>query len=253
VSEVQSGLCTGGTTLCHDIVTKIDYCYPASCPAGNEPITNSNTICETGEGCSADCDGKQDSCVLGSRCSGGKCSGTLSASVNCTYGFTLCQVSGTNYCYPGNKCPTGQIPPSNGNLKCDPGEGCTSTECRDGDQDSCISGTYCSLGKCASIQDPFSVGAVGGCKISQTIEKECNVDPVGYKIISWTGEWSGTGDDPSNPAYQKCVAGGGATIPCPAEIQLPFFDYYELAITLGVIALIYVSLVFRRKFRKKKK
>jgi len=255
-SVITSGLCNSSFTLCHSTLG-VDYCGVSGCPGGEVPTSDGDSVCETGEGCSADCEGKQDSCILGATCVGGKCSGTTvptNAEIRCAYGFTLCQVSGKNYCYPGNKCPTGQNPPSIGNpLKCDVGEGCLTTpDCKDGDQDSCISGTYCSLGKCASIQDPFAIGAAGECKITQIIEKDCDAtDP--YKIIRWTGEWSGIGDDPSNPAYQRCIAGGGARIPCPAQIQLPFFDYYSLIIVIGVIALIYVSLVFRRKFRKKKK
>jgi len=185
------------------------------------------------------------------------CFGTTpptNANINCSYGFTLCQVSGTNYCYPGNKCPTGQIPPSNSNGKCDQGEGCTTLpDCKDGDRDSCISGTYCLLGKCAAIQDPITVGSVGGCKIIQTIEKDCDEEPVGYKIISWTGTWTGIGDDASNPAYQRCIAGGRTTIPCPAQIQLSFFNYYNLIIAIGVIALVYISLNLRKKSKRKKK
>ena len=255
-SEIKTSECESGYTLCHDKTSGVDYCYPASCPSGNEPVTNDNGVCEPNEGCSADCEGKQDSCVSGATCSGGKCSGTkvpISTEIKCNYGFTLCNETTTkmNYCYPGNKCPTGQTPPSNGNGKCDLGEGCTSTDCKDGNQDSCVSGVYCLSGKCASIQDPIIVANVGGCKITQSIKKNCDEEPVGYKIIQWTGTWTGT-IDPSNPTYQKCIAGGETNIPCPAQIQLPFFDYYELAIALGLIALIYITLIFRRKFKRKK-
>lgn len=258
-SEIDPGLCNSSSTKCYNSATGVDFCCPGSdCTLCNgvNPSCNTNSVCETGEGCTcADCNGKQDSCVSGATCSGGQCSGTTvptNTEIRCKYGFTLCTVSGKNYCYPGNTCPSGQIPPSNANGKCDVGEGCLSTDCKDGNQDSCVSRTYCSLGKCASIQDPIAAGSVGGCKITQTIEKNCDVEPVGYKIISWTGTWTGT-IDTSNPSYQRCIAGGRATIPCPAQIQLPFFDYYELGITLGVIALIYVSLIFRRKLKRKKK
>ncbi len=261
-SQIEPGSCEAGYTLCHDSVSDADYCYPAaSCPAGNEPISNNNGICDTGEGCSSsDCSagGGQDSCVTGSTCSGGMCSGTppVSSSINCSYGYTLCQIAGINYCYPGSVCPSGQVPVSDSDGKCELGEGCLSADCKDGDQDSCVSGTYCMLGKCASIEDPLDLGlptSTGGCKMTQTVEKNCDVPPEGYKIISWTGEWTGSGGNPSNPAYQKCVEGGRTSVPCPAQIQLSFFNIYNFLIALAVIAVVYVFLVSRKKGKRRKK
>ncbi len=255
ITEVASGLCNSSTTLCHS-TSGVDYCGPPGCPGGVIPTSNGNSVCDAGEGCSSDCEGKQDSCVTGATCVGGKCSGTTvptNVEVKCKYGFTLCQSSGTNYCYPGSSCPNGQKPTDNHNGKCEAGEGCLSPyDCKDGSQDSCVSGTYCSLGKCGSIQDPTILG-LGGCKITQVIDKDCNVEPVGYKIIKWNGEWVGDASTRTGAAYDRCIAGGSTTIPCPAQVQLPFFDYYELIITVAIIALIYVSLIFRRKFKRKKK
>ena len=258
-SEVQPGDCESGYTLCHSASTDIDYCYPSSsCPVGDESPNDGDSTCDSGEGCTLSvCNGQPDSCVAGSTCSGGMCSGTppSSSSVNCSYGYTLCQISGINYCYPGSSCPSGQVPPSNSNGECDPGEGCLSADCKDGDQDSCVSGTYCMLGKCASIEDPIDSDLptfVGGCKMTQTVEKECDEEPTGYKIISWTGIWTGAGD-PSNPAYQKCIAGGRASVPCPAQLQLSFFNIYNFLIALVIIAAVYVFLVYRKKGKRKKK
>jgi hypothetical protein len=257
-TEIKSELCGNGFTLCHS-PSGIDYCYPgASCPSGQNPPSDNDGVCEVDESCaSGDCkDGDQASCAPGTKCQGGKCySETLPVETpTCNYGFTLCRepVSGINYCYPGASCLEGNEPLSNNNSRCDFGEGCLSADCNDGDQDTCSNETYCSLGKCASVQAPIDLGVLGGCKISQTIEKTCEEEPAGYKILKWTGVW--TGDiDPSNPAYQKCITGGSSTVPCPAQVQLPFFDYYEIAITVAVIILIYVSLIFRRKFKKGKK
>lgn len=60
----------------------------------------------------------------------------------------------------------------------------------------------------------------------------------------------------------QCVAGEN-TIACPAQIQLPFFNTYNLIVTLVVIILIYILInsAFKkqkvvkkkRKVRKKKK
>jgi hypothetical protein len=256
-SEIQAGDCESGYTLCHDAASGVDYCYPASsCPVGQESPNDGDIACDPGEGCTvAACDGQQDSCVLGAVCSGGMCSGgTAPSSVNCSYGFTLCQISGVNYCYPGSSCPVGQIPPSNSNGKCDAGEGCTSADCKDGDRDSCVAGTYCLSGKCASIQDPVTVIGedIGGCKITQTVEKDCDEEPTGYKTISWTGTWT-LAADPGNPAYQKCIAGGRTSVPCPAQIELPFFTLYGFLIAVVIIAMIYVFLFVRKKLKKKKK
>ncbi len=256
-TEIKSGLCGNGYTLCHS-PSGINYCYAgSSCPSGQFPPSNLDGICTADDSCaSTDCsDGDQASCVSGATCQGGKCySDSPVETPSCGYGFTLCHepIAGMDYCYPGASCLEGNEPLSNNDGKCDVGEGCLSSDCNDGDQDSCSSETYCSLGKCSSVQTPIALGVLGGCKITQTIEKGCDVEPTGYKIIKWTGEWTGE-IDPSNPAYQKCIAGGSSTVPCPAEVQLPFFDYYEIIVAVVVIALIYVSLFFKKKFRKRKK
>jgi len=172
----------------------------------------------------------------------------------CTFGCSLCKDTalGTTYCNLGSTCKTGDSPaqstPLNGS--CDPGiDGCGSADCDDGEKDTCATGLYCLADKCSSVDGPPLT--TGKCLITQTVEKDCETEPVGYKTITWTGTWSlPTG---SGIAYDRCIAGGTTTIPCPAQIQLPFFDYSELIITVAVIALIYVSLIFRRKFAKKAK
>ncbi len=257
-TEIKSGLCGNGFTLCTS-PSGIDYCYAgSSCPSGQIAPSDSDGTCEVDESCaSSDCkDGNQASCASGTTCSGGKCysAGLPVSSPLCGYGFTLCRepISGVNYCYPGTSCLAGNNPISNNNSRCDVGEGCLSADCKDGDQDSCSNETYCSLGKCSSVQTPVNLGVLGGCKISQIVEKTCEQEPAGYKILKWTGEWTG-GIDTSDPAYQKCIAGGSSTVPCPAQVQLPFFDYYQIVIAVVVIALIYLSIVFKRKLKRKKK
>ena len=90
----------------------------------------------------------------------------------------------------------------------------------------------------------------GTCQITQTIESECEEEPVGLFIYSWTGVWTGT---QSGDAYEKCVQGGeGETIECPAQVQLPFFDFYNVIIALALIGLIYFFLI-RKKQRKTSK
>jgi hypothetical protein len=172
------------------------------------------------------------------------------AGEGCNYGCTLCKdpTSGL-YCTVGSTCPSEQIPPSNGDKICDFGEGCLSTDCTDGDQDTCASGLYCVSGKCLSVEGPSLTA--GQCIISQTVEKECDAEPVGSKIVVWhttyTGEQSGT-------RYESCIAKNGkkATIPCPAQVQLPFFDYIGIITTVLAIAGIYIAIFFKKKFKKNK-
>lgn len=261
-SEMKSPLCESGYTLCQVSSTGINYCYPgSSCPSGDIVPTNNNGECDVVDSCaSSDCtssSGSQGSCVTGATCLNGECYSPSAIPINitCNYGFTLCRVLSTNYCYPGNVCPTGQNPANNGNGRCEIGEGCLSADCKEGNRDSCSNDTYCVLGMCSSAEDPINLDSFGGgCKISQTIIKNCDEEPIGYKIINWTGTWTGT--DTSGDAYNKCIAGGGAgaVVPCPAEIQLPFdLGIYGIAITLVVIALIYFFLIFRKKKNLKNK
>ena len=76
----------------------------------------------------------------------------------------------------------------------------------------------------------------------------CVEDPVGSGIYY---------NDPNN-ANAKCQSGQN-TVPCPARIQLTFFNKYNLAGAIIIIVLIYLILNYqkrkrpRRKVRKKKK
>ena len=162
----------------------------------------------------------------------------------CDYGQTLCQNETGMYCKIG-LCDEGDYPTSDGDGFCEEGEGCLSEDCIDGDQDTCSDDTYCVEGICSSVEPPFESGS---CLIQQTIEKSCEEDPVGYKVISWTGTW--VGEDIITGAYERCINGGTSTVSCAAQIQLPFFGNFELVISSIVIALIYVSLIFRKKLKK---
>ena len=162
----------------------------------------------------------------------------------CGYGQTLCHNDSGTYCNIG-RCNDDEYPTSDGDGICEEGEGCLSEDCIDGDQDTCSDDTYCIDGICSSVIFPLDLGS---CLIKQTVEKSCEEEPVGYKVISWTGTW--IGEDIITGPYERCIAGGTSTVSCAAQIQLPFFDYFELIITSIVIALIYVSLIFRKKFKK---
>jgi len=171
--------------------------------------------------------------------------------ITCEYGYTLCRKTGSskNYCYPGDSCLTGENPEEDEDGICDVGEGCSSLDCKDGEQDSCSQGLYCLSDKCYNVESPIILGLLGNCQIKQTIEKGCE-EGLGYKIINWTGTWVG---DTSGSAYEECIAGGRTTIPCAAQVQLPFFDYFELVATLVVLAIIYSALLYKKKHHHKKK
>jgi hypothetical protein len=259
----KSPLCENGTTLCQQSSTGLDYCYPGNtCLPGDIAPSDGNNICNANDSCASDdCKikdpGQQGSCVTGATCLNGACNlpGAVPKNATCNYGYTLCRVFSTNYCYPGNKCPTGQYPTNNSNAKCGIGYGCLSSNCNEGNRDSCSSDTFCVSGMCGSALNPINLPSLGGqCHITQTIIKDCNVEPTGKKIINWTGTWTGT--DTSGDAYNNCIAGGGAgvVVECPAQIQLPFdLSVYGIAITLVIVALIYFFLIFRKKKNSKAK
>ena len=69
-----------------------------------------------------------------------------------------------------------------------------------------------------------------------------DVNPDGGDYIPDGGKWH---YDP-NEASKKCVDGTN-TVPCPAQIELPFFDSYSIVIILVLITLIYVILTWKKK------
>jgi hypothetical protein len=97
-----------------------------------------------------------------------------------------------------------------------------------------------------------AVGTISGtCTITQVVESECEEEPKGLFIYSWTGLWTGTqsGDD-----YDTCIAGGdGETIECPSQVELPFFNFYSVIISLTLIALVYFFWIKKKTDKNFKK
>jgi len=88
--------------------------------------------------------------------------------------------------------------------------------------------------------DTFSscTGGIDGetCIITQNIISDCDDDisgPINFLVYEW---W--TSCDPTKRTEST---------ECPAQVQLPFFGFFGVVATLTVIALIYVSLIFKRK------
>lgn len=89
---------------------------------------------------------------------------------------------------------------------------------------------------------------VGGpsCNIIfEDTEDDCE---DGWLDYSWTVEW--TGLEENRPA--DCEP-NSERYACPAQVQLPFFNFYNVIIALALIALIYFFLIKKNKNSKKKK
>jgi hypothetical protein len=258
------GICHIPIHTCTGVVCPVgSYCRDGTCGT-NQTGTNGTVTCTKDSDCASGNDCIAGICFDPTTCSGVSCpspsscisgncindNGTIITD-GCGYGYTLCNKVGLFYCYPGNTCPVGETPGDNNNGTCDFGsDGCSSKDCKDSDRDTCKIGLYCVNKKCGSVITPTGLN-LSSCRITQTIQKDCNTEPTGYKTITWKGTW--LGNTTSGVAYNRCLKGGTDNVPCPAEVQLPFFDYIELIITLVVIAGIYVSLVLKSKLKKRNK
>jgi hypothetical protein len=80
----------------------------------------------------------------------------------------------------------------------------------------------------------------GYCKYDTNTVGSC--EGGGFLIAEWTATWEGDENDES----AKCVD-GSRTIECPAQIQLAFFNLYNMLITLLAIAGIYGILSLKKK------
>ena len=122
--------------------------------------------------------------------------------------------------------------------------------------------------------------AIGSCATNEDASDNCDDNFLTY---SWESTWSWDADNTFEPdEQQKCrnnkggdcinpdgdwhydpqnkyldCAGGQNVVPCPARIQLNFFNIYNLAGTVIIIAFIYLilnsSTIKRKKSKKRKK
>lgn len=117
------------------------------------------------------------------------------------------------------------------------------------------------------------------CEITPSTIGKCNYDEVtddncddGFLTYSWQGVWTwnaeNTGQTPPcdedyvldgglcyydpNGASEKCVDGSN-TVPCPAQIELPFFGSYSIIIIIAVIVIVYFIWNMKDKHKHKKK
>jgi len=94
---------------------------------------------------------------------------------------------------------------------------------------------------------------IGKCTYDDSTEDNCDDKFLTY---NWTATWLWDEDNPEhydpNGAAEKCVDGYD-TVPCPAQIELPFFGSYSIVVIIALIALVYVFLKFKEKEKLKKK
>lgn len=115
---------------------------------------------------------------------------------------------------------------------------------------------------------------IGSCTATQNSVITCDEDPIGFYVTSWGGEWTPGHEDSSSSSecaikwevpesdckefvnlwyydpdnkIQDCTDGGESVIECPAEIRLGFFNYYNLAVTILLIGLIYLVGFVRKR------
>lgn len=122
------------------------------------------------------------------------------------------------------------------------------------------------------VGGPSTPLTIGSCSYTEDTTDDCE---DGFLSYSWIGNWTwgntiyadpGNEDYLENPVgewhydpkdgvgvrmYEKCVK-GETMIPCPAQIQLPFFGVYSLVIAVAIIVLVYI-LISKKKKRKSKK
>jgi len=112
--------------------------------------------------------------------------------------------------------------------------------CDEGDI-SCFCEWDTSESLCESIWEikspPSPAGEAGRCEYTETTTGSCE---DGFLTSSWNATWTGSGIN------SDCVD-GQKIIECPAQIQLAFFNLYNMLITLLAIAGIYGILSLRKK------
>ena len=218
---VKSG-CTGTpTNYCGDGKVNLnsgnfnEQCDLGDGPAGNDIINlNGKTCANVGLG-----------------------TGSLSCKADCTFDYSSC--SGTK------KCGDGLV--DRIEEECD-GSDFQGATCKflgfDEGTISCNTNCESDTSKCNGGE----TGTSSSCSYTSTVITNCE-EGEGKKTIQWSGKW--TGGETSGEAYTNCVTPITKTYPCPTYVQLPFFDYLQMFISMIVIAGIYALVILRKKLKKK--
>lgn len=96
-------------------------------------------------------------------------------------------------------------------------------------------------------------GTSSSCVYTSNITFKTCEEGNGKKTISWQGRWIGSPEITSGQAYTNCITPITKIYPCPAQIQLPFFDYLQMIIAILIIAGIYTASIVKSKFKRKNK
>ncbi|GAI90555.1 unnamed protein product, partial [marine sediment metagenome] len=121
--------------------------------------------------------------------------------------------------------------------------------------------------------NPDLPSTIGTCTYTEDAGGETCEEGVEFIGISWTHNWDwgvndfGSGENPDGGDYVfdegawrydplKTYLGctdGFDSIPCPAQIQLPFFGLHSLIVIIALIVLVYIIWNFKKSKSKKKK
>lgn len=277
--ECEEMIC-GGASICNN------YEYENECWCDPCNVAESSDLCEEGDICicewkegecnlnieeierdicgdgeldpSESCDGTNFGSITGCDNSGGTglddyTGGTLSCKSDCTFDVSQC---------------TGSTPSCGDDVVNQISESCDGEDLQGltcgyfgygGGTLSCDLGCEFSISSCSDEEGVL----IGKCSYDENTDDDCEDKFLTY---SWTASWEWASEnigqsppceedyildgglcyyDP-NGAKAKCVDGSN-TVPCPAQIQLPFFGNYSVVMIVALIVLIYVFLKFKEK------
>ncbi len=145
--------------------------------------------------------------------------------------------------------------------------------CKNNQKDEDEEGIDCGGDDCGICFEITNFPSVGFCNYISQNDDDCS---DGYLEYSWIGEWSwaednnfSTWDNDFSGDFSDYVQGddglwhydpvgmsincnsGKTTFPCPAQVQLPFFGFYGIIMSLVMISLIYLYSIFKREFKIK--
>jgi hypothetical protein len=138
----------------------------------------------------------------------------------------------------GETCDTGLVDPFNG-LKCTNFDSFTGGTLKCNNAKSSLP-CQINTSLCTGGAGPTKIGS---CTITQDTSDDCS---DGFLSFSWTGIWIGE----SSPEQATCEAGGTDTIPCPAQIQLPFISTVSIIAIVIIAVLIYFIISKKGKKRR---
>lgn len=238
VDPDEVGECPEGLSLCANDGCSYNCFFNGQIP-GCAVVDGGNGNCE---GIKCDNDG---SCEVGEGCGCNDCA----EKERDDSGNRLCETGSTCSKYDLACCGTG------------PADGVSNPYCAVSDPDNWIIIDYPKPGLCNYINqgeddcadnfldyiwtvswdwgegNDFSLSEVENNDFSSNInDYEEYLDDEGNTVYSY---------DPLH-LFENCV-GGQNVIPCPAQIQLPFFGFFGFIFSLVLVALIYTSLIFRRQ------